>query len=290
MSPTLTPLLKAFPLIVLLTVMAPGQTTWRKLQFEAVSVKLSDRPPTSPEEYARLAQLGQSVQPTGCYVGPSMLQYNCKGSVPKLLMEALNMSDFQYKETGPPMYTITAKLSKPATRPQMDAMLKQFLLEKMEVRYHVDKRPIKGVFLTLESRELLKNLPLSNEPIPNAMDESFLGVPSNSRFHTFVVARRGFPKGTTEIQCNNITFRLFAEVLYRYYGYQGRVPVIDETGLDRRFNLNFTMISDEEGKGGTNLSEIRQALAKFGIGLQTRQGVTDFVVVDHVADQAKFLD
>ena|ERR1017187_1875210 len=39
-----------------------------------------------------IPQLGGLIPPFGCYVGPSRLQYNCSGSVTRLVAEALNLS------------------------------------------------------------------------------------------------------------------------------------------------------------------------------------------------------
>lgn len=69
-----------------------------------------------------------------------------------------------------------------------------------------------------------------------------------------------------------------------------KVPVIDETGVAQRFNLDLTVRREVGGSGGTNVSDIRKVLAKYGISLQSRQGMIDFMVLDQVADEAKFLN
>ena len=231
----------------------------------------------------------------GCYVGPGRLQYNCSGSVPRLVAEALNLSDFQFEKAGPPEYVITAKLSEPATRQQMNDMLASFLQEHMGVRYHLEKRPIKADFLTVASQELLKKLPVTHDPVPLAYVSS--GSTLNQGFAILPdlqFCEQAVPVGE-EIQttCRNITFHLLAQILRRYYG----VPVIDETGLTTRFDLAFTTKVDpkdpwtmEYGRPAWNLSEIQKLLWSYGISLQRREGVTDFLVIDHVADEAAFLN
>lgn len=228
----------------------------------------------------------------GCYVGPGMLQYNCRGTVPALVAEALNLDDFQFKPAGPG-YTITAKLSKPATRQQMDEMLGRFLQEQMGVRYHSERRPIKAGFLNVTSPDLLVNLPVSTDPIPVAVEydhpviRGFHGpVPRFVHFAEVPERDRSTNSGETPIECRNITFRLFAQLLYVQY----KLPVIDETGVAQRFNLDLTVRRGDGGSGGTNLSDIRKILAKYGISLQPRQGVMGFMVLDQVADEAKFLN
>ena len=73
--------------------------------------------------------------------------------------------------------------------------------------------------------------------------------------------------------------------------------MIDETGLTTRFDLDFTTkINLEaptvlgEARYAVNLPEIRKLLGHYGIGLQRREGVTEFLVVDHVASEAAFLN
>ena len=237
-----------------------------------------------------IPQLGGLIPPFGCYVGPSRLQYNCSGSVTRLVAEALNLSDFQFEKTGPPEYVITAKLSEPATRQQMNDNVARFLQEKMGVRYHLEKRPIKAEFMTVAFQ---KKLPVSHDPVPLAYlsPSRLMGFPTtpNGQFYDHIIRSRE----ESQITCRNITFHALTQILYLYYG----VPVIDETGLTTRFDLDFiTRIDPEEPKImgvphlAVNLSEIRKLLAGYGISLQHREGLMDFLKVDHVADEAAFLN
>jgi uncharacterized protein (TIGR03435 family) len=278
---------KSFPVVVLATIAMTTQlkAAEPELRFEAAVVK-----PWVPNPNPLLGS-------PGCYVGPGMLQYNCRGTVPTLVAEALNLDDYQFKAAGP-AYTITAKMSKPATRQQMDEMMGRFLQEHMGVRYHFEKRPIKAEFLIVTSPDLLVNLPVSNDPIPVAAEynhpviRGFHGpVPRFVHFAEVPEAYQSsksplWVEGQTPIACRNISFHLFAQLLYLQY----KVPVIDETGVAQRFDLDLTIRHGEDGSVGTNLSEIRKILAKYGISLQSRQGVMDFVVLDKVADEAKFLN
>jgi hypothetical protein len=73
--------------------------------------------------------------------------------------------------------------------------------------------------------------------------------------------------------------------------------VIDETGYNQRFDLtvpvkwNLEALKANGGRGPrVNLSEIRKLLSGYGISLQTGMGITDFLVVDRVADEARFMN
>ncbi len=165
-----------------------------------------------------------------CYVGPSRLQYNCSGSVPRLMGEALDLQDFQLEEKGPE-YDLTAKLSRPATRSEMDATFAEFLRERMGVQYHFEKRSIKAEFLTVVNKELLKKLPESHDAIPPAEPVDVVKVGKPYRWAEFV--QRSFDGDDERLECRNISFRFLAEMLHVYY----RLPIVDDTGMSERFNL-----------------------------------------------------
>jgi len=153
----LTIVFKSFPVVVLATIAITTQlkAAEPELRFETAVVR-----PWVPSPNPLFGS-------PGCYFGPGMLQYNCRGTAPALVDEALNLDDFQFKAAGPGN-TITAKLSKPAARQQMDEMLGRFLQEQMGVRYHFEKRRIKAEFLIVTSPDLLVNLPVSNNPAEEA--------------------------------------------------------------------------------------------------------------------------
>ena len=273
--------------VLVLAPVAQSRASDTEQRFEAAVVK-----PYDHRNDRNIPQLGGMIARVGCYVGPGRLQYNCSGSVPRLVAEALNLSPFQYEKAGPPEYVITAKLSEPATRQQMNDMLARFLQENMGVKYHFEKRPIKAEFLTVASPALMKKLPVSHDPVPLALvSPSRLGF---AMFPPDQFCEKGpFVDGETQTTCRNITFHLLAQILRESFG----VPVIDETGLTTRFDLAFTTKVDpndprtiEYGIPAWNLSEIQKLLKGYGISLQRREGVTDFLVVDHVADEATFLN
>jgi uncharacterized protein (TIGR03435 family) len=275
--------------VLVLAPVAQSRASDPEQRFEAAVVKRYDH-----RNDRNIPPLGV-VSLFGCYLGPGRLQYNCSDSVPRLVAEALNLSRFQFEEAGPPEYVITAKLPDPAPRQQMNDMLACFLQEHMGVRYHLEKKPIiKAEFLTVASQELLEKLPVSHDPVPLALvsSGSSLGwamIPDGQ----FCEQRLGSREGESQVSCKNINFHLLAQILRRFFG----VPVIDETGLTIRFDLAFTSKIDPEepwnrdyGRPAWNLSEIRQLLGSYGISLQRRDGVTDFLVIDRVADEATFLN
>jgi uncharacterized protein (TIGR03435 family) len=226
----------------------------------------------------------QETKYLGCFLGPGDLQYNCSGSVPALVAESLNFDPYQFRAAGP-VYTIVAKLSKPAPREQIDAMLGRFLREKVGVVYHLEKRPIKAEVLRVTSREILKNLPVSADPIPLAVEFHVPQIPIR-RSWQYVQQLETFARVPYyKLRCTNITFRMLAQLLYDKYG----TPVIDETGITSRFNIEFTKEHSEDLGGGLDKSEVARVLRGWGISLTHQNSFTDFIVLDRVADESKFL-
>ncbi len=135
------------------------------------------------------------------------------------------------------------------------------------MRYHFEKRPIEAEFLIVTSPDLLVNLPVSSNPVPIAAEYNH---PTMPWFHgpvpqllPFAEVPEGYTSnsslwvdGETPIVCRNISFHLFAQLLSLQY----KVPVIDETGLSQRFNLDITVKRGEGSPVPTNLSEIRNRL------------------------------
>jgi len=259
-------------LLALLISMSKGQ------EFEAVTVKHYDHH-------------SDHIGPRGpftifdCHVGPSRLQYNCSGSIPKLMGEALDLQDFQYEERGPE-YTLTAKLPNPATRSDMDAMLAKFLKERMGVRYHFEKRSMRAEFLTVVDRELLKKLPGSSDAVPLA--DVVNGAGRHARWQAFVERQtiRG-PDDQERLECKNINFRLLAEMLQLYY----RLPIVDDTGTSTRFNLTLVARWDPAEPGAArNFADIKRILSEYGIAIQSRNGLVDFLVIETVGAERDFIN
>jgi uncharacterized protein (TIGR03435 family) len=199
--------------------------------------------------------------------------------------EALDLQDFQFEEKGPE-YTLTAKLSKPTTRSEMDATLAEFLRERMGVRYHFEKRPLKGEFLTVVNQELLKKLPESRDAIPPADVVTVTG--RHSRWLEFVQREPvPGPEDQERLECRNISFHFLAEMLHVYY----RLPTVDDTGTSKRFNLTIVARWDRADPGpARNLAEVKRILSEYGIAIQTRAGLVDFLVIDKVAAESEFIN
>jgi uncharacterized protein (TIGR03435 family) len=266
---------------LLLSLLASLMSVSNGQQFEAVTVKHYDHHNDHNTPLGPLPIFD-------CHVGPSRLQYNCSGSVPKLIGEALDLQAYQYKETGPE-YVVTGKLSKPVKRSEMDATLAEFLRESMGVHYHLEKRPMKAEFLTVVNKQLLKELPESHDAIPLA--EAMPGQNGvHARWVEFVHKEPVLDEPGVDqerLECKNISFRLLAEMLYTYY----RTPIVDDTGTSERFNLTMVARWDLAEPGpARNFDDVKKILSKYGIAVQTRTGLVDFLVIDKVGAESGFIN
>ena len=219
-----------------------------------------------------------------CHLGPGQLQYNCTGPASRLIAEALDLQKFQFndndKQPGAE-YALTAKLSKPAKRFQIDAMLADYLQNQMGVRYHFEKRSVKGEFLTVVNKELLKKLPESHDDIPMADVFKFGG--RDIRWSDFV--EREMIDGHETLKFRNINFQLLVEVLEQYFN----LPIINDTGLNTRFDITLRFQWPQSGEP-LQLSDTKKFLAQYGLALQTRTGPIDYLVIDAVAPEGKFIE
>jgi uncharacterized protein (TIGR03435 family) len=238
-------------------------------------------------------QTAYGPQPSfGCHIGPGKTQYTCAGTVARLMAEALNLSDFQFDVGRSPEYVIFGKMSAPATRQQMDQALLVFLRERLGVQYHLTKRPLNAEFIAIADS---KKLPISQAPLPVA--DAYAGRPQffgreMRRFEAFCRQRSTEYSGEEFITCSNISLNLLAQHLYRYTG----LPTVDASGSTQRLDVTFVLKRDLNAPPSlalvpvTNLPELRKTLASYGIGLQHRSGVVDFLIIDRVAPETVFLN
>jgi uncharacterized protein (TIGR03435 family) len=206
------------------------------------------------------------------------------------MAQALELEYFSHVYTNnEPTYSIIAKVSKPQPSQQLHAMLLSLLMEGMGVRYHIEKRPIQAWFINVVSLDLLKKLPVSNDPLPISFAFPVPRFPPVIIPQSWEFVRRGIPvQGVSEVTARNVTFRLFAEALRA----DCRCLVIDETGLPQRFNFDkfTTRMYDSEATSAESLEDVTKLLKDYGISLKARKGVVDFLVIDKVADEKKFLN
>jgi uncharacterized protein (TIGR03435 family) len=216
----------------------------------------------------------------GCPLGPGMLQFTCYGTLPELTGESLGLSPFQLQKSGP-AYKITAKLSKPAKKPQRREMLRNFLADKLQVVYHLEKREMAARFLSVEHPELLAKA--TEAPAIEEFSPSGEWV---QRLHF-----NRLPNGDQQIVLNYASLKELALFLSVFRIYGG--PVVDETQEAKRFDFEFFIRAPLSGSGdGKHLddSDLTQLLKRIGVRAGYRKGLVDYLIIDQVAPEATFLN
>jgi uncharacterized protein (TIGR03435 family) len=247
-------------------------------QFEAAVVKLYDH------KNDRMGPWGPYTM-FGCYVGPSPSVFRCEGSVVRLVAESPNLQPCQYKEPKGPEYVVVAKVPERSTRPALDLMLGSLLKSTVGVRYHFEKRSMKGLFLTVTDASSLKKLVPVDAPI--APERPVRDILYTNRWFAFVPDRH-FNHDDEIIDLKNVDANLLVHFIFTYL----RLPIMDATGIKHRFNMNFVLQWDTSRQGEREylLPQINKVLAQYGLALQARTGPVNFLIVDSVASENKFLN
>jgi uncharacterized protein (TIGR03435 family) len=208
-------------------------------EFEVASIR-----PTSPDEKGTRAQ----IQPTG--------MVNVVGMPLRQLMQLA--WDLQSEELiDAPKWTATARFDLVArafaSTTNMDQppieidtlrqMLRTFLIERFQIKTHVETREVSGYVLSAPKPRLTKADPSSR----TRCTEGPAANTADPRNRTPILSRL--------ITCQNMTIAQFAERLQSLAGGYVRVPVLDATGLDGgwTFTVNFTpigLVQGGPGRGG----------------------------------------
>ena len=158
-------------------------------------------------------------------------------------------------------------------------MLRQLLVERFAMKYHVENRPVGAFVLTAGTPKLTK------------------ADPSMRTRCTGTAAAGRDPALTRLITCQNATMAQFAEMLPRIVGSYFRTPVADMTGLDGAwdFTINYSPqnVFQTPGAGGdagvastpTGALSIFEAVDRqLGLNLRSERRLLPVMVVDSIAE------
>jgi len=205
-------------------------------QFEVAVLKLS--PPDAQNQPAR-AQL----RPTG-QVDVSF------GPLHRIIGLAWNLQDppgaylVAPKWVETTLYDVTGRAfatPNPANQAQLDEdlirlMLRSLLVEKLQIKWHMEDRP-------LPAYEFVADSPKMEKADPTRRTRCFEGAPPGSP------AAAKPPQFPRLVTCQNISMEQFAQMLPSIAGGYTRVPALDKTGLQGGydFTLNFSPIQQVQG-------------------------------------------
>ena len=159
-------------------------------------------------------------------------------------------------------YDIEAKAPSPASKEQLMQMLQRLLVERFKLQFHHESRDVPVFILRAEKRTRLA---------PSSIDEA----------STTQISPTGF-------SFQHTTMMEFAKFLSSWPS-MGR-PVVDETGLNGRFDFAFDWFDADHGDiaqvkrsmASGDPSAFMDAVSRIGLQLQSRKSSSDVLVIDHI--------
>ena len=204
-------------------------------QFEVAVLKLS--PPEATQPRAQLRPTGQvdiSGAPLNRVFG---LAWNLPADPPAAYLVAPKWVDTTLVDvTGRAFAT-----PNPANQAQLDEdlirmMLRSLLVEKFQIKWHMEDRP-------MPAYELLADSPKMTKADPTKRTRCFEGAPPGSP------AAAKPPQFPRLVTCQNVSMAQFAQMLPSIAGGYTRVAALDNTGLQGGYDfmLNFSPIQQVQG-------------------------------------------
>jgi uncharacterized protein (TIGR03435 family) len=171
-------------------------------------------------------------------------------------------------------YDVVAKASPDATEPELRAMLKTLLIERLKLAAHVEEK-VAGTYAMTVAKGGHK------------LKESTPGKPADQRCHPV-----DGPPEQIHLLCEHLTMADLAKSLQKMAPRYIAMPVVDKTGLQGSwaFQLDWTPMAAPAGRGGDGAPTIEtaggytmfDALAKIGLKLDHAKLPVPIVVVEHV--------
>ena len=261
-------------------------------QFEVAVLKPS--PPEATQPRAQLRPTGQvdiSAAPLNRIIG---LAWNLPDG-------GQRVGDDQYL-VGPrwldtAKFDITARAfadTNPANQAQADEdfarlMLRSLLIEKFQIKWHMEDRPMKGFTLVADSPKMTKG-------DPTKRTRCFEGAPAGSP------AAAKPPQFPRLVTCENVSMVQFGQLLPQIAGGYTRVTALDKTGLQGGYDfvLNFSPIEQvlgsrpDAGAGNagaaaldpTGALSLQDAVRRqLGIRLEDTRLPTPVLVIDSISEK-----
>jgi len=245
--------------VFLLAIPLLAQAPDKNLRFDVVSLKPSDG-----------SRQGGGIRPAPG--GQRFEAWNCP--IKLMIQVAYRVKPEQV--TGGPgwldsdRFDMEAKAEKPSTGDELHTMLMNMLVDRLQLKYHREKKEMAMYALTAGSEPKLTPHPSANS------GEPWIDIAQTKFLHMKLTA--------TSVNMNYVAFRL-SLLMDR--------PVVDMTNLkgDYDFTMEYTRdlppgISEGALLNGeaidTSGPTIFEAVKKLGLSLKPAKGPVDVIVVDHV--------
>jgi uncharacterized protein (TIGR03435 family) len=253
----------------LLILSAAAQT-----QFEVASIKPS-RPVSGPIRVGSRGGPGTS--------DPSL--FTCENcGMAMLLRQAFDLRDYQLAEQvwmRSERFNVSAKIPEGATREQFRLMMQDLLTERLKLKFHYEKKEMQVYELVaLKSGPKLKESAGpsdSAQPAGFTVDADGFPILPLSRELAYIKTADGHSAMREAEMTMDELAVLFSQQLGR--------PVTDATGLKGKYDFALKWIEQTAGAPATDDSGpnmLRAVQEQLGLKLESRKGLVDVLVVDHV--------
>jgi uncharacterized protein (TIGR03435 family) len=257
-------------------------------QFEVAVLKPS--PPEATQSRAQLRPTGQVDISAGPLNRIISLAWNLPDS-PDLLAQFL----IAPKWVDNARFDVTARAfadTNPANNAQADEdfarlMLRSLLIERFQIKWHMEERPIPGFIILADNPRMTKS-------DPTKRTRCFEGAPAGS------AAAARPPQFPRLVTCENVSMQQFGQLLPQIAGGYTRVAALDKTGLPGGYDfvLNFSPIDQvlgprpEAGTAATGTAldptgalSLQQAVRRqLGLRLEDAKLPAPVLVIDSIRE------
>jgi uncharacterized protein (TIGR03435 family) len=246
-------------------------------QFEVASIKPS---PPAP---------GTGRVRVGSHGGPGTNDpglFTCERcSVFGLIRQAFGIPD--YRISGPDWlqatrFNVSAKVPEGATKQQFRMMMRNLLADRFKLKFHYEKKEMQAFDLIVaKNGPKMKESagPLDPDERPGRLDggrkmdeEGFVDLPPGR-----VPMMMLYEGHATERHAEETMEQLATNL-----GSQLGRPVTDATGLKGRYDFTLKWIEESAGPSTTGPDIFRALQEQLGLKLESKKGVADMLVVDHI--------
>jgi uncharacterized protein (TIGR03435 family) len=243
------------------------------LEFEVASVK-----PSGPQSVRDSGGGPGSKDPTRYHFQSATLR--------DLIAVAWQVSYFQISSKSPvdkDRYDLIANVPEGATRDQFRQMLKDLLVERFQLKTHLESKDFAAYELVIAKGGLkLKESGATPEAKPSAGDDRFPALPSAMGMVANFSSSNGYP--VCRMRGKQQTVGAIARMLRT----PGSEPIVDKTGLAGLYDFTFEYALDQPGSHAESdappVADLFMALQEqLGLQLVAKKLPFDVVVVESLA-------
>jgi uncharacterized protein (TIGR03435 family) len=261
----------AIPFLLLLGAQTPDASP----QFEVASIKLA--PPPGAGGMRVGASGGPGTDDPGLFTCE-----NCE--ISRLLLAGFELQNHQLSapdSANSTRFNISAKVPPGTTKEQFHVMMQNLLVERFKLAYHREKKEMQGYDLVvakngpkLKQPSETEDQPVAQRPAGVADADGFPILPPH--FSGMRVMGGGRAAWVQKVSLEQFSTFLAVQL--------GR-PVIDRTGLTGQFEIALRWVMDTMRRPEDDspaLSIFSALQEQLGLKLESRKGMVDILVVDHI--------